>query len=448
MKKALLYLFALAAIVACSTTEKPEVDKPTPEPEKQSIEIVIDQERLTAYQVVYSIYPDDKEAYYYSDVMSKSRWESADLDQIKAEYDESLRNFANMTGASYEEVLEQMLFKGDSEELLSNAGYRGDTDFVIFAFYWNGEVSEFSFAEFRTPAHIDSSESVAISFESVDAYAMSVKLEPSAGVAEYYYHFAESAKVDAMLEQLEDENAFLSYHAMNVGVKYSGAQSVEQKGLKPETEYTTIVMLIDKNGNRAQLSAKQTTPAVVQSERVESELFESLLGEWSGVQTVFDGYSDPTTSEFNVTIAQCVEDYDYDYRANNQLVALVDGWNNIAYYGIQGLIDEGVENPEEKFGPKWVLDIAEGDKVTIDGQARYSVIGWLFYGDCFMVSANATSQAIDLTTTLNVEVSEDGNTLTISSSVADCYPSLAYDFTGIGWMANFYGMSDIVLTRK
>ena len=184
MKKALLYLFALAAIVACSTTEKPEVDKPTPEPEKQSIEIVIDQERLTAYQVVYSIYPDDKEAYYYSDVMSKARWESADLDQIKAEYDESLRNFANLTGATYEEVLEQMLFKGDSEELLSNAGYRGDTDFVIFAFYWNGEVSEFSFAEFRTPAHIDSKESVAISFDGVDAYAMSVKLEPSAGVAE------------------------------------------------------------------------------------------------------------------------------------------------------------------------------------------------------------------------------------------------------------------------
>lgn len=449
MKKALLYLFALAAIVACSTTEKPEVDKPTPKPDvKQSIEIVIDQERLTAYQVVYSIYPDDKEAYYYSDVMSKARWESADLDQIKAEYDESLRNFANMTGATYEEVLEQMLFKGDSEELLSNAGYRGDTDFVIFAFYWNGETTEFSFAEFRTPAHIDSKESVAISFDSVDAYAMSVKLEPSAGVAEYYYHFAESAKVDAMLEQLEDENAFLSYHAMNVGVKYSGAQSVEQKGLKPETEYTAIVMLIDQNGNRAQLSAKQTTPAVVQSERVESELFESLLGEWSGVQTVFDGYSDPTTSEFNVTIAQSIEDYDYDYRANNQLVALVDGWNNIAYYGIQGLIDEGIENPEEKFGPKWVLDIAEGDKVTIDGEARYSVIGWLFYGDCFMVSANATSQAIDLETTLNVEVSADGNTLTISSSVADCYPSLAYDFTGIGWMANFYGMSDIVLTRK
>ena len=235
---------------------------------------------------------------------------------------------------------------------------------------------------------------------------------------------------------------------MNVGVKYAGEQTIEQKGLKPETEYTAIVMLIDDKGNRAQLSAMQTTPAVEHSQRVESELFESLLGEWSGVQTLFDGYSEPAESAFSVTIAQSVEDYDYDYRSNNQLVALVDGWNNIAYYGIQALIDEGVENPEEKFGPKWVLDIADGDVVTIDGQAHHSVIGWMFYGNCFMVSANADTQVVDVTTTLNVAVSGDGNTLTISSPVAGCFPALAYDFTGFGWMANFYGMSDIVLTRK
>lgn len=450
MKKVLLYLMAIAVFVACNNSDEPG-KKPTPsepEPEKQAIEIQVDAERLTAYQVVYSIYPNNKEAYYYSDVMSKTRWESADIKSIKAEFDESLRNFADMTGATYEEVLEQMLFKGDTVDFLSNAGYRGETDFVIFAFYWDDEETEVSYTEFTTPAHVDSAESVAISFEGVDPYSMNVKCEPTMGVAEYYYHFAETAKVDAMLKDLEDENAYLSYHAMNVGIKYSGEQVVEQKGLKPETEYTAIVMLIDNKGNRAQVAVKQATTAVEQNERVESELFESLLGEWSGVQTVFDGYSEPTTSEFSVTIAQSVEDYDYDYRANNQLVALVDGWNNIAYYGIQGLVNEGVENPEEKFGPKWVLDIAEGDVVTIDGQAHHSVIGWMFYGNCFMVSADSSSQSIDVTTVLNVAVSEDGNTLTISSPKANCYPSLAYDFTGFGWMANFYGMSDIVLTRK
>lgn len=449
MKKALLYLMTIAAFMACDNTDEPgKRPDPKPGPEDMAINIQVDQERLTAYQVVYSIYPDDKDAYYYSDVMSKARWESADIKSIKAEFDESLRNFANMTGATYEEVLEQMLFKGDTVDFLSNAGYRGETDFVIFAFYWDGDETEFSYTEFTTPAHVDSNESVTLTFEAVDAYSMSVKCEPTEGVTEYYYHFAETTMVDTMLGQLEDENAYLSYQAMNVGVKYTGTQTVEQKGLKPETEYTAIVMLIDENGNRAQVSAKYATPAVEHKERVESELFESLLGEWSGIQTVCDGYSEPVESQFTVTISQSVDDYDYDYRANNQLVALVDGWNNIAYYGIQGLVDEGVENPEEKFGPKWVLDIAEGDVVTIDGQARHSVIGWMFYGDCFMVSANNSSQSIDVTTTLNVEVSEDGNTLTITSPMAECYPSLAYNFTGFGWMANFYGMSDIVLTRK
>ena len=448
MKKALIFLLTIAAFVACNNCDDPANEPTPPTPERQAIDIQVDSERLTAYQVVYSIYPDDKDAYYYCDVMSKARWESADIKSIKAEFDESLRNFADMTGATYEEVLEQMLFKGDTVDFLSNAGYRGETDFVIFAFYWDDAEGEFSYTEFTTPAHVDSTESVAISFEGVDPYSMSVKCEPSADVAEYYYHFAETTKVDAMLKGLEDDNAYLSYHSMNVGVKYSGVQTIEQKGLKPETEYTALVMLIDNMGNRAQVAVKQSTSAVEQNQRVESELFESLLGEWSGVQRVFDGFSEPTTSEFNVTIAQSVEDYDYDYRANNQLVALVDGWNNIAYYGIQGLVDEGVENPEEKFGPKWVLDIAEGDVVTIDGQAHYSVIGWMFYGNCFMVSADSSSQSIDVTTTLGVEVSDDGNTLTISSPKAGCYPSLAYDFTGFGWMANFYGMSDIVLTRK
>ena len=280
MKKSLLFLLSLVALAACKPESSNSSDQPIPPPpapETQAIEIKVDDSKLTAYQVVYSIYPDDKEAYYYCDVMSKARWESADLKTIKAEFDESLRNFANMTGATYEEVLEQMLFKGDTVDFMSNAGYRADTEFVIFAFYWDGAEDEFSFAEFTTPAHVDSKESVAISFESCDPYAMSVKCAPTSGVAEYYYHFAETQKVDAMLQQLEDENAFLSYHAMNVGVKYTEKISVEQKGLKPETSYTSIVMAIDEQGNRMMTRKEQTTPAVAHSDLVDSQLFESWV---------------------------------------------------------------------------------------------------------------------------------------------------------------------------
>ena len=452
MKKLLFPLFAMCALAACKNETPEPGPAPKPEPEKkQTIEIVVDEERLTAYQVIYSIYPEDKDAYFYCDVVSKARWESTDVNDVKAEFDEALRNYAQMTEASYEEVCEQMLFKGDQEDFLSNAGYRENTDFVIYAFYWNEEaltMEDVSVTEFRTPAHVDSTESVAIEFSGVDPYEMTVKCTPTEGVEEYYYYFAETTKVESMLAQLEDKNAYMSYHAMNVGIKYSGEQVLSQKGLKPETSYTALVMLIDKKGNRAQVSATEVTEVVQQNVRVESELFESLLGEWTGVQTITDGYAEPTVSEFTVNIVAGVDDYDYDYRANNQLVALVDGWCNVAYYSVTDLIEYEIEDPELKWGPKWVFNIAEGDVVTMDGHARHSVVGWMFFGDCFMLCADPTTLGVAVDNDFNVTLSEDGNTLTISSPVANYYPSLVYNFDGIGWMPYYCGASDIVLTRK
>ena len=452
MKRALLYLLAIAAFVSCDTTETPDKPQPTPPtPTENEIDIVVDEARLTAYQVIYSIYPEDKDAYFYCDVMSKARFESADLNDVRAEFDEALRNYAQMTESTYAEVCEQMLFKGDQENFLSNAGYRENTDFVIYAFYWDEEELEMEdvfVTEFRTPAHVDSEESVAISFSGVDTYEMTVSCTPTEDVECYYYYFAETTKVEAMLAELEDESAYISYQAMNVGVKYTGAQTLSQKGLQPETSYTALVMLIDKQGNRAQLSATETTTAVEQNERVESELFESLLGEWSGVQTITDGYAEPTQSEFTVSIVASVEDYDYDYRANNQLVALVDGWCNIAHYSIADLVEYEIEDPELKWGPKWVFDIAEGDVITMDGYAHHSVVGWMFFGDCFMLSADPTTLGVTVDNNFSVTLSDDGNTLTISSPVANCYPSLVYNFDGVGWMAYYCGASDIVLTRK
>ena len=451
MKKALLYLLTIVAFVACDKPVEP-IEKPTPEPEPEkeySIRIEVDTDRVTAYQVAFDIYPNDKEAIYYFEVMSKARWAAADVAAIKAELEESLQSFADMTGATYEEVLEQMLQKGDLVDYVDIAGYRGNTDYVIFAFYWDGDISDVSLAEFSTPAPTPSTESIEIAFSDIDPYAMTVSCTPSEGITDYYYYFAETAKADAMLAQLEDDNAFMSYHAMNVGTKKRGEQSMEQKGLKPETSYTVMVMGIDDKGNRMQARKECSTEMVQQSERVESELFETLVGEWSGTQTIYDGFAEPEVSEFAVTIVQSVEDYDYDYRSCNQLVALVDGWCRIPYYGIQGLVDSEIENPEDKFGPKWLFNIAEGDVVTLDGKAKDSVIGWLFFGDCYMFNMNPETGAIDTATDVEVVVSDDRNTITIKSpdAMEGYFPGIAYFFQGFGWMAYYYGTTDIVLTR-
>lgn len=452
MKKLLLSLITLIAFVGCETTPADEPQKPnTPPAEQKGIVVNVDEDRLTEYQVIYSICPDNKEAFYFCDVMSKARFETTDINAVKAEFDTALRNYAEMTGDTYEAVCEQMLFKGDTEEFVSDAGYRADTDFVIYTFYWTEEelVAEDIFiTEFRTPSHCVSPENVAITFEGVGSYEMTVKCVPTSNVERYYYYFAETEKVEAMLAGLEDENAYMSYHAMNVGVQKSGEQTLSQKGLKPETSYTALLMVIDNDGYRMQTSAVQATAAVSQNSRIESELFETLLGEWSGVQTIYDGYAEPAENAFTVNIVAGVEDYDYNYRDNNQLLALVDGWCNVPYYSVTDLVGYEIEDPELKWGPKWILDIAEGDVITIDGQAHHSVVGWQFFGDSFILSANSDTGEFDLNTTLSVTLSEDGNTLTISSPLEGYYPSLGYNFQDIAWMAQGFGLTDIVLTRK
>ena len=105
MKKLLLSLITLIAFVGCETTPADEPQKPnTPPAEQKGIVVNVDEDRLTEYQVIYSICPDNKEAFYFCDVMSKARFETTDINAVKAEFDTALRNYAEMTGDTYEAV--------------------------------------------------------------------------------------------------------------------------------------------------------------------------------------------------------------------------------------------------------------------------------------------------------------------------------------------------------
>lgn len=449
MKKILLLALICATFAACNEIvddNNNKVDEPTAE-----FKIEVNNELLTAYSVTFDIRPANQTAPYYYDIVSKTRLSQVDVATIRKEIYEGAQKMSEMTGTPVEEVVDSFLSTGDQLDILSNAGYKGEVDYCIYAFYWDaGDDAELTLCEFRTPAEVASTESVEVNFEVVDSYAMNVTCNPSSGVTDYWYYFNETAKVEQMLASLEDDIAYKSYHAMNVGTRQQGVKVFEQKGLKPETEYTVLIMAIDNKHNRLLMEAKQATPKTNEKVRVESELFEDLLGEWSGVQTITDLYNPAEECHFDVTIVGSVEGYPYDYRADNQIVALVDGWCHIEYYGVDGLIAEGIENPEEKWGPKWLLNIAEGDVVTIDGQVRNNTVGWLFFGNCYTLNAKADGSMIHTDTDLEVVVSPDRNTITIKSPahLVGCYPSLAYPFEGFGWMGYFIGTSDIVLTRK
>ncbi len=460
MKRIFFALICLAAFVACEngtdspeptpnpggteTPENPE-DKPSEEPDF----VINVHDNITAWSVAFDVLPAKQSAPYYFDIISKARLGEVDIKALKSEINSSAEMLATYTGSTVEEVLGSMLSVGDRLDFVSDAGYKGEVTYCVYAFYWNEEDgTELVTCEFTTPAAKASSEDLLVNISDVDSYSMVVSCTPSAGVERYYYYFDETAKVDLMFRELADDNAYLSYHAMNVGTKYEGEHSFEQKGLKPDVGYTAVVMAIDKKGNRFLVRKDDKTATVVVQERVESELFEALLGEWSGVQSVTDNYNPAYTSEFNVTIVGALDDYDYDYRAENQLVALVDGWCNIAYYSVSDLIAEGVEEPEEKFGPKWLLNIAEGDVVTVDGKAHHSVLGWYFGGYRYLVSAPSDGSAVYTNDDFTVTVSADKNTITISSPIESAYPSLYYQMDGVGWMGHQWGCSDIVLTRK
>lgn len=447
MKKLLASLLLMVSITACEEKITPE----PPQPEQTLFNISVQEDKLAAYSVTFDIRPEDGSTPYYYDIISKGRLETVDVAALKSEIMEGVEKMSEMTGTPVDEVLAATLCVGDKLDILSNAGYRPETEFCIYAFYWEGENSDkLTTFEFTTPAVVASNESVEVVATSVDAHAMVVDVTPTEGVSEYWYYFAERDKAEAMLADLEDENAYLSYHAMNVGTHYTGAQKFEHRGLKSDTEYMAIVMAIDKALNRFMVKELFATTDLETQQRVESELFTSLLGEWQGSQQVWDLYADPFVTEFTVNIVDSVADIEFDYRAQNQLVALVDGWCGIAYYSATSLFEQGIEEPRYKFGPKWLLNIAEGDVVTIDGEAEAPTVGWLFFGDCFTLNMAADGTAVYTDRDLQVTLSDDGNTMVISSptEMENVYPGMGYEFTGIGWMGYYYGCSDITLTRK
>lgn len=460
MKK-LLFAFALfVGFAACSNDEPVQPGTPQPTPMGTGFEVTVHDNQLSAWSVGFDICPEEKEQTYYFDVISKARWEQTDLAELQTEIDESIRGLAQMSGATYEETLEGMLHKGDRLNEYSGAGYRPETDFYIFAFYWdaNGPSEEVFLYPFRTPAAGTSTETMSIQFSKMTPYSMTVTCDPSLGVVDYYLYFEEKSKADALFAQFEDPNAWLSYQAMNFGTHYYNLQEVEKKALKPSTTYKAVVMAIDEQGNRFSVEKEQTTLAEETIDRVESPLFESLLGAWSATQNTYDAYSQQTTTQnFTVTIVQQVESLDYDFRARNLLVALVDGWApGLPYYGVEELRAEyaTVETdrvPEECFGPKWLISVAEGDVMTIDARLKHSVLGWLAWGEAYMSSAKFDPTAYVpeqlFTQDLQMNLSEDGTRLTISSPLAGYYPSLSYSFMD-AWQTQVWGVSDIVLTRK
>lgn len=242
--------------------------------------------------------------------------------------------------------------------------------------------------------------------------------------------------------------------------------SLTMSDLWPEVEYTALVLLYNKEKVSTLEATTYTTPAQAAAPRVESDLFTSLLGEWTMTYTLIQENGVKATVSEVVTIAQGVDSKtETNYRDQNRLVILgfpfyVDAQGNyteMPVYTPAQLLEmlpnyyaKGQNLAYRDYGPKIFLEIGQGDTLSVPTSRGQYLYNWSDDGFLNFFGCDYNNQ-FTAPATFPVTLSADGNTLTIGAHHA----GEEFDW-GIYRPAVFLNeqklkacaTSDIVLTRK
>ena len=301
-----------------------------------------------------------------------------------------------------------------------------------------------------------------------------LSVTPNEDVVKYYATLSYSERFDLFLNSLGEEGLIeyiLEGVGSGVGEYTEALADMEFTGLREDCGYVVMAVAEDKFGRTA-LFHDTTVTLEEPVEHVDSELYDLLAGEWKGTQ---QGYAfivpdktadnqdpDPVldseeelTAEFKVTIVKDLGDA-YSYEERNQVCmqfrSFIAGNLELGYKSYEDLLAEGWDEKDarEGYGPKALIDIAEGDVMSIKGlysdtpaytwDPRYNYDVMLTNITCdpddnYMPSADSLP--------LKVELSEDGNTLTISGTYGPGFRYQRSASAGQLWCA----AGDMVLTR-
>lgn len=217
-------------------------------------------------------------------------------------------------------------------------------------------------------------------------------------------------------------------------------------GMYPEQSYTVIVVATGNKGATAEAHSSATTEAKPLPTPVQSELYAKLAGNWTMTATNDEG----NAVEYNVTIAG--ENSGVSYQNYNQLVVsgLIFFQN---FYSIKALMDAGWGKGKSMatWGPKFFLQIAEGDQVTVPADRNQYFLNWNAsqIGEVYLLGYNGNSIRYADGSAFPVTVSADFNTITIKGYTADgkeYLPGVFYYRNSQWGLCEMY-TSDIVLTR-
>ena len=213
-------------------------------------------------------------------------------------------------------------------------------------------------------------------------------------------------------------------------VRTTGFSLIHEE-LWPDTEYIAVVSIKNAEQTETIICASGNTPKKALPARVESDLFETLQGEWLvSYDLVQVNGMNVSITDAKVTIAAGADDKSAkEYRDYNRLVVL--DWpfdvtsqgvlNDTPYYSPADLLDSSSywRNYESlayrDYGPKVFFEIGEGDVITMPSERNHYLYNWAsdgyvlyFYGADYNAKQSAPA-------TFPVTVSEDGNTLTIGA---------------------------------
>ena len=296
-----------------------------------------------------------------------------------------------------------------------------------------------------------------------------------------YSEGAASAKVvfrpTADVAERRAEGYSDEYIAENMGTPLSASQveSIATTGLTivmeelwPEVEYTAFVYIKNAEQTSSIKATTHSTPAQAPAPRVESELFTSLLGEWTLTYDLIQENLVETRVSEVVTIAQGVDaKTNTDYRNQNRLVILGFPFEVSA----QGVYEKmpvylpadlkearpnyykyGENLIYRDYGPKIFLEIGADGTITVPTSRACHLYNWGKEGSVDFYGCDYENEFI-APATFPVTISADGNTLSIGACQSGeefgygiYRPSVFLNNTDTPQL-QACALSDIILTR-
>lgn len=276
---------------------------------------------------------------------------------------------------------------------------------------------------------------------------------------EIIYGFWLKSQVDEVLargtsmETLIASNGITCSDEQLNAILSSDGLTFETTGLTPETEYVFGIYARTNEYVSASESRVFTTDEMPQTG---GAVRKNMPGNYIASTTDENG----ETVTFPVTITTGVNDATTaEYSAVNRLVAL--GFGPADKFPYKSPSETDSDDPNKAYGPKWFIEFSDEGIIVPKAANKswtmgdYNGAATYIKGYGIRETANGP-RAMEYDDDFVVEVSEDGNTITVKGTFHDignggtCYPAMYTP--GSGWFASntyhFQCYSDLVLTRQ